>query len=232
MPGGRLSVAGLVLALAWGGCALAEPMGAVQMPVQTGGPFSVPVTSIKELRFRNTIHQQYDFSCGSAALATLLTHHYGFPVSEQEVFRAMYERGDKAKIRREGFSLLDIKMYLEANGFQADGFVAELDKLVAAGVPAIALIKDQGYYHFVVIKGVRNGRVLIGDPSAGSRAVDYETFRDMWVNSILFVILNRQERSRFNADADWRAAPGAPLGDGLRQTMQGMVLPKRGPGDF
>lgn len=202
------------------------------MPVESGGPFSVPVASIKDLRFRNTIHQQFDFSCGSAALATLLTYHYNHPVSEQDVFREMYERGDQAKIRREGFSLLDIKNYLEAHGFASDGFMAEIDQLVAAGVPALALIQENGYHHFVVLKGIRNGRVLIGDPAAGTHAVQYQQFKNMWVNNILFVILNNAERARFNRDSDWRVAPSAPIADSVYNGSLGLPLPKYGPSDF
>jgi predicted double-glycine peptidase len=204
----------------------------VAMPAESGGSFAVPVTSLKGMRFRNTIHQQYDFSCGSAALATLLTHHYDFPVGEQDVFREMYEHGDQPKIRREGFSLLDIKNYLEAHGFEADGFVAELDQLVAAAIPAIVLVKENGYFHFVVLKGVRGGRVLIGDPSNGTRAVQLARFKEMWVNQILFVILNKQEQAHFNRDVDWRVAPSAPLAQGIQNAVQGMPLPKYGPSDF
>lgn len=209
----------------------AGPTSFAEMPVQSGGAFSVPVQSIKDLRFRNTIHQQYDFSCGSATLATLLTHHYRYPVSEQDVFREMYERGDKAKIRKDGFSLLDIKNYLEAHGFQADGYVAEVDQLAKAGVPAIALIKEHGYHHFVVIKGLRNGRVLIGDPSSGTRAMPYSQFKLLWVNRILFVIHNKLELASFNAERDWRLVPAAPLGDGVYRGI-GDTLPKRGPSDY
>lgn len=201
------------------------------MPVQSGGAFSVPVHSIKDLRFRNTIHQQYDFSCGSAALATLLTHHYAYPVSEQDVFREMFERGDKDKIRREGFSLLDIKSYLENHGFQADGYVADVEQLVKVGIPAIALIKDSGYYHFVVVKGLRGGRVLVGDPSSGSRAMPERQFKELWVNRVLFVIHNKIEIASFNAEQDWRAAPRAPLGDGVYRGIAD-ALPKRGPSDY
>lgn len=62
--------------------------------VGTGsGRYALKVTSLKEARFRTTVRQQFDFSCGSAALATLLTHHYGHRVSEQAVFEAMYAQG-------------------------------------------------------------------------------------------------------------------------------------------
>lgn len=224
------ALAGLFLAV--GGQGPAAWASQAEMPVQSGGAFSVPVDSLKDLRFRSTIHQQFDFSCGSAALATLLTYHYKFPVSEQQVFSEMYERGDKAKIRQEGFSLLDIKTYLGAHGFASDGFIAGLDDLAASGIPAIVLIKDRGYNHFVVLKGVRDGRVLIGDPSSGTRALHYAQFKDMWINGILFVILDHQKLASFNSDVDWRVAPGAPVSNGVYNGSLGTGLPKYGPGDF
>ena len=212
--------------------ASAGPGGVAEIPIQAGGSFSVPVVSMKEIRFQKTIHQQYDFSCGSAALATLLTHHYNFPVSEQDIFREMFARGDQVKIKKEGFSLLDIKNYLAARGFDSDGYVAELDKLTAAGVPAIALIKERGYHHFVVIKGLRDGRVLVGDPSAGTRAMPRGQFTEMWVNKILFVIKNKLDQARFNADYDWQAAPRSPIEAGYHRGGTDLGLAKRGPADF
>ncbi|HEX5393803.1 MAG TPA: C39 family peptidase [Rhodocyclaceae bacterium] len=200
--------------------------------MQAGGAFHVPVASLKETHFQRTVHQQYDYSCGSAALATLLTYHYSYPVSEQETFSAMFARGDQAKIKKEGFSLLDIKNYLAAHNFQADGYVADVDKLVVARIPAIALIKERGYQHFIVVKGVRNGRVLIGDPATGTRAMPESKFRKLWVNQVLFVVRNKQEVARFNDDLDWRAAPHAPLGSGVYGNGANLGLDKHGPADF
>lgn len=198
-----------------------------------GGRYAVPVTSLKEARFRATMRQKYDFSCGSAAIATLLTHQYGVPVSEQEVFEKMYASGDQQKIRREGFSLLDMKQYLAGRGFEADGFVQPLDRLVEARLPAIVLIGEKGYHHFVVIKGIREGRVLIGDPATGTRAMSREQFESVWVNHLLFVIHNNQQLAIFNATPDWRAAPSAPIASTLqRDDVPSMSIPKLGPGDF
>jgi len=213
-------------------CALAGEGSRAVLPIQSGGAFSVPVVSIRDQRFLNTLRQQYDFSCGSAALATLLTHHYAYQVSEQDVFREMYERGDKAKIKKEGFSLLDMKAYLDAHGFQADGFQADIEQLFTAGIPAIALITENGYHHFVVIKGLRAGRVLVGDPAVGTRAMTSSRFKELWFNRILFVIRNNLELARFNADDDWRAAPVASLGDGIYHGAAETMLPKRGPSDY
>lgn len=180
--------------------------------VGAGGNFSVPIVSMKEARFLTVLKQQYDFSCGSAALATLLTYYYQYPVNEQTVFMAMYENGNKEKIHKEGFSLLDIKRYLEANGYRADGFVAPLDMLIKKGVPAIVLINDHGYNHFVVIKGVSSTQVLVGNPASGTKIVPRQEFEAMW-NKILFIVRNKEEIARkyFNSAKEWKVREQAPL---------------------
>ncbi|MEO8935258.1 MAG: C39 family peptidase [Burkholderiaceae bacterium] len=207
--------------------------GSVDLPVQVGGGYSVPVSSLKEVKFRATVRQQFDFSCGSAALSTLLTYQYGMPVTEEVAFAEMFANGDQAKIRQEGFSLLDIKMFLEKRGFVADGFEAPLEKLNEARIPAIVLLKENGYSHFVIVKGLRDGRVLIGDPAGGTRVMTRGAFDGLWVNEILFVISNRTDIARFNAPSDWSAAPRAPIGDSInRDGIAGTLLPKLGPSDF
>ncbi len=223
-----------VLAALMVSCPAAECLAdKVNVPYEMGGAYSLPITSMKAARYRAMIRQQYDFSCGSAALSTLLTYHYGFKVTEETVFVAMYEKGDQPKIRREGFSLFDMKRYLENNGFEADGFEAPLDKLESAGIPAIVLINENGYNHFVVVKGMRGGRVLVGDPSGGTRALAQAAFEAMWTNGILFVISNRQELAKFNLASEWSAVPRAPIASGIgREGLAGLVIPKAGPSDF
>lgn len=193
--------------------------GTVAVPAATGGDLYVRVKSLKELRFRTVIRQQYDFSCGSAALATLLAYHYEDKVTEQEVFKEMYEKGNREKIQREGFSLLDIKNYLTSRGYRADGFRTGLDKLASIGVPAIVLINHGGYRHFVVIKGISQREVLLGDPAAGLKRVARADFEPMW-NGILFLIRNKKDvaQSNFNRSGEWSVQARAPLGMALSNT--------------
>lgn len=198
-----------------------------------GGSYTLKLTSLKEARFRTTVAQRYDFSCGSAATATLLTYQYGHPVSEEQVFTRMYRHGNQSKIRTEGFSLLDMRRYLASEGFIADGFEVPLEKLLEEGLPAIVLLNDRGYRHFVVVKGLRGGRVLLGDPARGTRAMSLRRFEALWDNRVLFVIHNRREAARFNQPFDWRTAPPAPLQAGIgRQGLYDIVMPKLGPGDI
>lgn len=180
--------------------------GVVQVPGAFLGGINVPVASLKELRFKRTVQQQYDFSCGSAALATLLTYHYEDRVREDEVFMAMYKNGDQAKIRREGFSLLDMKNYLERRGYQADGYKLTLDKLRAIGVPAIVLITNRGYKHFTVVKGISEREVLLGDPALGGRVMARKEFEASW-NGLLFLVRTKKDvaAKHFNQEAEWPA---------------------------
>ena len=217
------ALCGLLLAA---GC----PASAIELAV--GQRVTVPVASMKEIKFRNTTRQQFDFSCGSAALATLLTYHYGTPVSEKVVFESMFSSGDQAKIRQQGFSMLDMKRFLATRGFVGDGFQQPLDKLLEAKLPAIVLISERGYNHFVVIKGAEDGRILLGDPSSGTRSVTRERFHELWANKLLFVVHKYPGQVAFNGADDWRAAPRAPLGNGINQEQYSQSLPKFGPGDF
>ena len=203
------------------------------VPVPTGD-LRVPVISQQESRFLKTVKQERDNSCGSAALATLLTYHYEFPVEEKTIFRAMYEQGNQESIRRDGFSLLDLKRYLEQNGFRADGFRMPLDKLAEIGIPAIVLINDEGYRHFVVIKGVEPRYILIGDPAKGTRALPRARFERDW-NGIVFVIRNKRNTgaAHFNVAEEWKLAAQAPLDQVLaREGVASFMLSLPGANEY
>jgi predicted double-glycine peptidase len=199
----------------------------------SGSRMLLNVWSLRELKIRSVILQQYDYSCGSAAVATLLTYHYGHPVTEEVAFRAMFDSGDQEKIQREGFSLLDMKRFLDAYGYVADGFEVSLDDLSNAGIPAIVLLVDNGYHHFVVIKGMRNNKVLLGDPAVGMRVVPRQQFEASWPSRIVFVIHESPARAEFNAARDWSFRPPSPLGQPLgADTLNTLLLFRPGAMDF
>jgi predicted double-glycine peptidase len=209
------------------------PASTLDVRVPNSGGYRVRTTSLKEARFKTTIPQKYDFSCGSAATATLLTFQYGHPVSEAEVFQRMFALGDQKRIRAQGFSLLDMQRYLASKGFEANGFELPLEKLIEERVPAIVLLNDRGYRHFVVVKGLKGGRVLVGDPARGTRAMSRKQFDRLWDNRVLFVVHNRRDIAQFNHPRDWRTAPLAPMASAIpRQGLQDVVIPRRGPGDI
>lgn len=223
-----------VVALTAAMCALmaapaAFALGTAPILAEPGRGYVMPVRTIKELKlaraYRTTIHQQFDFSCGSAAIATLLTYHYGRPVDEATVFQSMFATGDQAKIRAQGFSLLDMKRFLESSGYVADGVEVPLDEIAKVGVPAIALISENGYRHFVVVKGVQGDRVVVGDPAQGTRILSREQFESVRVARIFFVIRSHMNVAKFNRPEDWNARLPAPLALGVaRDSVAGFTL--------
>lgn len=228
-----MNIAGGLLLLILSATFLTARAGEVMIPDMGGGLLGVKIASLKERRFTTTIRQQHDYSCGSAALATLLTYQYNDPVDEETVFKAMWEQGDQTKISREGFSLLDIKQYLERIGYSADGYVAPLEKLASVGIPAIVLIRDNGYNHFVVVRGIQGGMVAVGDPSMGARSIPLTQFEQMRLNRILFVINGRKEQAVFNRAADWKIREKAPVGSVFgMDSLASSILLRRSPGDY
>jgi len=150
-----------------------------------------PVRSMLEIRDAQVVRQQWDLSCGAAAVATILTYQLDRPVTERQVALAMLRHTSTALVRaRLGFSLLDLKAYATTQGLAAAGFGGMgLDDLDAMA-PAITPISRHGFPHFVVYRGRRDGRVLIADPAFGNRTLPEDAFRAVWADRVGFIIFD------------------------------------------
>jgi len=209
-----------VVVLLWGATSQADVVNFAT----PGGAFQVSVESMETLKFTRTVRQGFDFSCGSAALATLLTYHYDRPYSEGEVFQSMWEAGNSSKIRKEGFSMLDMKRFLGSRGLMADGFKIDASKIGAVGVAGIVLLDKSTSPHFVVVVGEEEGEILLSDPARGVWNMPIEEFEGLW-NGVFFVI--RQEASlakaNFNDPATWKRGRWAPIGD---ERLADLIAPR------
>ena len=158
-------------------------------------PESVQMFPNEYFKYRHIVHQAYDYSCGSAALTTVLQFHLGLAVTEQDAMKGMLEHGEQDKIiARRGFSLLDMKRYVATLGSDSGGFRGDMNDLAKLDQPAIVPIDYAGFKHFVVVKGVRDGKVFIADPSAGNIAFSVEEFAGLWDKGTLFVIYPSKTR--------------------------------------
>jgi uncharacterized protein len=156
------------------------------LPVETGGQGRVQVSikSLKDIRDENVVRQAFDYSCGAAALATLLSYGMNDPTSELEVLEGML-RGlaldEEAAREKEGFSLLDLQRAAHEKGYHAEGFRVPPEALYQITGPVIVFITPRGYEHFAVLRGVRGNRAYLADPALGNvRRADYDFF-DMWL---------------------------------------------------
>jgi hypothetical protein len=83
---------------------------------------------------------------------------------------------------REGFSLLDLKRYVEAHGFKGEGLgQLDFDDLVE-NAPIMVPVDALGYNHFVIFRGVMGDRVLLADPAWGNRTMTIDKFKRMWLD--------------------------------------------------
>jgi predicted double-glycine peptidase len=206
----RRALIGVAGAALWLGCAHA---GVIQSPGEAGGEYAFSVVSYVDMPFRTVVRQKYDFSCGSAALATLLRYQYGRDVDEASVFKAMFDLGDQAKIRKFGFSLGDMRRYLKDRGLRADGYRLSLARFATADTPAIAVIKLGNYKHFVVIKSIRGGEVLVGDPALGLKRYAVPDFEKVW-DGLVFVIhddAHPRDHHGFDSPREWAMLARPPF---------------------
>ena len=213
----RFARSGVTLALCLAAWSALSTLSNAQVRThgEGGGHFSVAVMSWRDIPFRTVVRQQYDYSCGSAAVATLLRYHYGVSVGEAEVFQSMFDRGDQERIRQVGFSMLDMRTYLEGRGYGADGLRLSLDRLATLNTPAIALITHNNYRHFVVVKGVSADRVLVGDPTFGLQTYTRAEFEAVW-NGVVLAIRRPPAGAAppaYNRAEEWRPWAVAPLGE-------------------
>lgn len=148
-----------------------------------------PVRSLLEMRREGVVVQQWDTSCGAAALATVLTYGFKDPVSERAVAQAMLRRTDPLRVKvRGGFSLLDLKRFVEGRGYAAAGFrKVSLEELLAMQSPIVP-IDEHGDPHFVVVRGLREGKLDVADPAFGNRIMSVERFTAAWQDGIAFVV--------------------------------------------
>jgi predicted double-glycine peptidase len=206
--------------------ALSSPAGAdVRVGGGSNGYYTVQVKSWWEIPFRTVVRQHYDFSCGSAAVATLLTYHYDIPTNENTPFVAMWQAGEQDAIRKTGFSMLDMKNYLESLGFQVAGFRLEAQQLSALNRPAIVLLDLKGYKHFVVIKGISDNEVLIGDPALGLRKMSMDDFSSAWNGIVLAIVKTPDNRQAiFNRASEWDPWARAPTTQGIDRRTVGDLM--------
>jgi uncharacterized protein len=187
------------------GCTAAEPDSCsdAQVVVNAGtARTEIHVRSLRGQRDAGVVKQGYDYSCGAASLATLLTYGLDDAVGEDALLRALIEPlspDQLAALQKKGLSLFDLQQLAQKRGHKAQGFRIHRDQLANLSYPVIVFIKPHGYQHFAVFKGLRGGRVHIADPSLGNVRMPLYRFLDMWADESGHGVIFAVER----ADGGW-----------------------------
>lgn len=156
--------------------------------VVPGTMISKNIISMRERHFIDMVPQQTDFSCGAAALATILNYAYGYDFNEADVIAGMLKVSNPELVQTKGFSLLDIKHYVETLGLRGRGYTVNPEILDRIKIPTIVLLDIRGYKHFVVLKKATPDKVYIADPALGNRVMDRQDFVDGW-NKVTFAVI-------------------------------------------
>ena len=149
------------------------------------------IKPFSEFDAAHIVRQEYDYSCGSAALATILNFYLGENLTENQVIQGLLAYGDKTQIkRRRAFSLLDMKRFVTALNYNVAGYTADIDDLRSLGMPCIVPISIYGYKHFVVFRGIYKEHVFCADPFMGNISFSEDKFREIWYKNVIFLVTN------------------------------------------
>lgn len=145
-----------------------------------------PVHSVREIRQHNIVLQQWELSCAAAALATILRYQYGVPVTERSVALGLINRKEYLENpdlvkTRQGFSLLDLKRFVDGIGFEGIGLGQLALPDLFSRAPIIVPVNLQGFPHFVVFRGATKKSVLLADPAFGNITISRAKFLNGWI---------------------------------------------------
>ncbi|HEY8353920.1 MAG TPA: C39 family peptidase [Methylophilaceae bacterium] len=155
-----------------------------------GAMFRKELVSMRDMKFVDMVPQRTDFSCGAAALATILNYAYGKSLTEEEVIDGLMRMSDPELVRQKGFSLLDIKNYTQSIGMRGRGYNVNPETLEKIRIPTIVLLNYKGYRHFVVLKMATGEKAYIADPALGNLTMKRRDFDAAW-NGIVFAVIGQ-----------------------------------------
>jgi predicted double-glycine peptidase len=153
------------------------------------------IKSWRDFQRDNVVIQRLDYSCGSAALATLLRYYFEDDVGEQEVLETIFARlrrseNPQAELKdriENGFSMLDLLNASKDLGYLGAVVRIPIAKLAQSQAPVIVRIEKYGYKHFVVFRGIHDDTVYLADPIRGNVRLSVQEFLDQWSGESLFL---------------------------------------------
>ncbi len=162
----------------------------------------VYVKNARQLRNENVVMQQRDFSCGAAALATVLNYYWGENVSETALLVIIAKLLSPQELQDRvlnGLTLTDLKNVAQVGGYTAVLGKLSIEKLAESKLPLVVAITVNDYDHFVVVRGMDDEFVYIADPIYGKKKELIEVFEDQWQQNAILAVIKPGEPPKENS---------------------------------
>ena len=102
-------------------------------------------------------------------------------------------------ITKKGSSIYNVVKTLRYYKLKSDAYRCDYENLINLNHPVIAYLKINNYYHYVIVKKIRNNKVFIFDPIRGDLTYSKEEFLNEWESIIIDIIyiepLDNEENS-------------------------------------
>ncbi|MDR1197805.1 MAG: peptidase domain-containing ABC transporter [Prevotellaceae bacterium] len=137
--------------------------------------------------------QRDQSDCGIACLLSIIKYHGGSI--------SMERLRELSGTSIDGTSLLGLYQSASELGFDAEGASGDMENLVKQKEPVILhVIKDSQLEHFVVFYGVKNNKLIIGDPAEGIKLYNYQDLNTIWQSKRCLILKPAKDFSIKNND--------------------------------
>ncbi|WP_350305637.1 C39 family peptidase [Photorhabdus viridis] len=131
------------------------------------------VSNYMDLKFKNIVRQEYDFTCGLSSLINILAKNYQINVAEEELIKIT---GIKPE-----YSFMDLQNILKKFDILSMGVKISLKQLEEVKSPTILYLKRNGTDHFVIFNGMNSSIVQVTDPAWGNINYTRSQFEKYWL---------------------------------------------------
>ena len=152
---------------------------------------NVRVCNYRDLQRLNIVMQKRDYSCGAAALATILRYFWCDPVGETNVLVAIGDVLTAEEIQdrvKKGMAISDLRRAAVKMGYLSSIGTMSFQDLCGSRVPLIVPLKLKEYDHFVVYRGVCGNRVYLADPIRGNVRPTIAEFCCQWQKNAILAV--------------------------------------------
>jgi uncharacterized protein len=166
------------------------------------------VWSWKDIRDRNVVKQNRDYSCGAASLCTLLQYYWGDKVTEQKVLDtvdAMLKPAERKERIVNGLSLTDLRRISVKLGYVASIGTLKFEQLSESKIPVLVPLTIGKFNHFAIFRGTDGYFVYLADPARGNVRTRIDEFLKQWQKNAILVVAKKDQDLRENAPLSLKA---------------------------